>query len=152
MARATSVAILFAPLSVYYLRDASQLIALPKSLDLGIIAVPAVLSGLVLSAGSNLKGGNKEAIQVVQKFILVIVLITIFLPTIYAVEIMGGIRIWSFEFTQAGWSRGSMFLIASLAFYGSIIFFIIALVDLVFAVFGISLSKTADASIESPPS
>ena len=152
MARASSLAILFAPLSVYYLHGASQSTARPQSLDLGIITVSAVLGGLVLNAGSNLKGGNKEAIQVAQKFILVVVLMTIFLPSIYAVEIMGGIKMWSFESTRAGWSRGFMFLIATLTFYGSIIFFIIALVDLVYAVFGINNSKTADAMIESPSS
>ena len=109
----------------------------------GIVAVAAALGGLVLNAGVGLKGPKKkELVQVAQKFIVVVVLMIIFLPAFYFVELMGPIDIESFEpGSPEAWVRGLFFWIGALSFLGGIGLFIIALVDLVYAMIGIESAE-----------
>lgn len=140
------------PFSFYYLEAVRRSIERSLSLDLGIVTVSAVLGGLILNAGLNLKGHRrKESTQVAQKFILVVVLMTVFLPSIHAVELMRGIDLGPPDFSSSdNFWRGIMFFIASSSFFSGIIVFIIALVDLIYTTFGVSYSETADETIVSP--
>ena len=85
--------VFFLPFALYFLIGWDQLLDRPPTLDVGIVTVAAALGGLVLNAGTNLKGSKrKETIQVVQKFIAVVVLMIIFLPALHFVELMGKYR------------------------------------------------------------
>ena len=129
----------FVPYSVYLLRGSAQFLDLPLSFELGIATVSAALGGLFLSAGLNLRGPKRlETIRVAQKFMTVAVLMIIFLPTLHFVELMNGININSFQPDELeGWVRGFFFGIATISFYGGVSVFIIALVDLIYAMIGI---------------
>ena len=85
--------VFFLPFALYFLIGWDQLLDHPPTLDVGIVTVAAALGGLVLNAGTNLKGSKrKETIQVAQKFIAVVVLMIIFLPALHFVELMGQYR------------------------------------------------------------
>ena len=109
-------------------------------MDVGVIAVAAVLAGLMLNAGIKLVGSNREVtIQVALKFIAVVILMILFGPSIYAIELLGGIDISSLELNSTdAWVRWFMFLIAALSFYVGTGLFIVALVDMAFVLFRIS--------------
>ena len=130
----------------------------PPALDVGIVTVAAALGGLVLNAGLNLQGSKrKETVQVAQKFIGVVILIIIFLPAIHFVELMGGVDLDSFEpGSSEARFRGFFFWIAAVSFYVGIALFIVALVDLVYAINGIHNVEYASqgnhgASVENHP-
>ncbi len=134
--RGISVGLFLGPLALYLLSELKGLPHTPPSLDVGIIVVAAALGCLVLNAGLNLRGPKRtETIRAAQKFIVVVILMLVFLPSIHAVEAAGGINLNSFEprVTKA-WGRGIFFWIASVSFYTAVILFITALVDLVFAI------------------
>ena len=102
--------IFFPVFSVYFLTG-DEVRAVPATLEVGVIAVAAALGGLLLNAGLNL-GGEKgrEFILVAQKFIAVVILMLIFLPTFHLVDIAGGIDVSSFEpGNSTAWGRGVMF-------------------------------------------
>ena len=111
----------------------------PPALDVGVVAVSAALGGLVLNAGLNLKGSKRrETVQVAQKFIAVVILMIVFLPALHFVELMDGIDPNSIQFDSLeAWVRGFSFWFGAIAFYAGIGLFIIALVDLVYAMIGI---------------
>ena len=111
----------------------------PPALDVGVVAVSAALGGLVLNAGLNLKGSKRrETVQVAQKFIAVVILMIVFLPALHFVELMDGINLYSFQpDSLEAWLRGFFFWVGALSFYAGIGLFIVALVDLVFAMIGI---------------
>ena len=75
--------------SIYFLTG-GEVRSVPATLEVGVIAVAAALGGLVLNAGLNL-GGEKgrEFILVAQKFIAVVILMLIFLPTLHIVDLAG---------------------------------------------------------------
>ena len=108
-------------------------------LDVGVVAVAAALGGLVLNAGLNLTGTKrKETVQVAQKFIAVVILMVIFLPALHFVDLMDGIDLNSFEpASMEAWLRGFFFWLGAISFYVGIGLFIVALVDLVYAMIGI---------------
>lgn len=110
-----------------------------QTLEVGLITIAAALGGLVLNAGVNLKGRKRrETILVAQEFIAVVILMIFFVPSLYFVELMDGIDTNSFEpGSSEAWVRGTYFWIAAASFFGGIILFIFALVDLVFAMGGI---------------
>ena len=142
-------ALFFFPLVLYFYRQWSELSERPLALDLGVVTVAAALGGLVLNAGLNLRGSKrKETVEVAQKFIAVVILFIIFLPSIHFVELMDGISLVSFEPSSVeAWFRGFFFWVAVISFYGGIPLFIIALVDLVFAMIGIHCMEYASAGI-----
>ena len=126
------------PFAFYFLIGWDRLLDRPPTLDVGIVTVAAALGGLVLNAGTNLKGSKrKETIEVAQKFIAVVVLMIIFLPALHFVELIGGIDINKFQPENAeAWARGFFFWVGAISFYLGISIFIIALVDLVYAMIG----------------
>ena len=89
--------IFFPVFSIYFLTG-GEVKSVPAMLEVGVIAVAAALGGLVLNAGLNL-GGEKgrEFTLVAQKFIAVVILMLIFLPTLHIVDLAGDIDIASFE-------------------------------------------------------
>ena len=131
--------------SIYFLTG-GEVRSVPATLEVGVIAVAAALGGLVLNAGLNL-GGEKgrEFILVAQKFIAVVILMLIFLPTLHIVDLAGDIDVSSFESDNpTAWGLGVMFWIAAASFYAGAGLFVTALVDLAYAVFG--LGGTGNAS------
>ena len=124
---------------VFYFLTGGELFERPPALDVGIVTVSAALGGLVLNAAMNMKGPRrKETVQVAQKFIAVVILMIIFLPSLHFVEVMGGVNPDSFQPNSLeAWVRGFFFWIGALSFYGGVALFIIALADLAYALLGI---------------
>ena len=130
--------IFFPVFSIYFLTG-GEVRSVPATLEVGVIAVSAALGGLVLNAGLN-RGGERgrEFIPVAQKFIAVVILMLIFLPTVHIVGLEGDIDVSSFEPTDpAAWVRGVTFWVAAACFYAGTGLFVTALVDLAYAVFGL---------------
>lgn len=127
--------VFFVPFVLYFLIGPGDVLDRPPTLDVGVVTVAVALGGLVLNAGTNLKGSKrKETIQVAQKFIAVVILMIIFLPALHFVELMDGIDLNEFQPDSAeAWVRGFFFWIGAISFYAGISWFIIALVDLVYA-------------------
>ena len=134
----------FIPFVIYFLTG-GELLDRPPALDVGVVTVSAALGGLVLNAGLNLKGSKrKETVQVAQKFIAVVILMIIFLPALHFVELMDGIDLDSFQpESLEAWVRGFFFWLGAVSFYLGISLFIIALVDLVYAMLGIGSMEHA---------
>ena len=111
----------------------------PPALDVGVVTVAAALGGLVLNAGLNLTGSKrKETVQVAQEFIAVVILMIIFLPALHFVELMNGINLNTFKPDSIeAWGRAFFFWVGAISFYSGICLFIIALVDLGYAMIGI---------------
>lgn len=129
----------FLPLAFYVLQGMDQLLNRPQALDVGVVAVAAALGGLVLNAGLNLKSPKREKVILVsQEFIAVVILMLLFVPSLYYVELMNGIDTNAFEpDSLEAWVRAFFFWTAVASFFGGIMLFIIALVDLAFAMGGI---------------
>ena len=141
--------ILYLPFALYHLLGLGQLVDRPPALDVGVVAVAAALGGLVLNAGLNLTGPKrKETVQVAQKFITVVILMVIFLPALHFVDLMNGIDLNSFEpGSIEAWVRAFFFWLGAVSFYVGIGLFIVALVDLVYAIIG--MENMGDVSKES---
>ena len=136
----------YLPLFIYTLlgrRD--ELLDSPVAFDVGIVTVSAAFGGLILNAGLRLTGPKREeTIEVAQKFIVVVVLMIIFLPSIYFVGLMGDIDINAFKpGSLEAWIRAFFFAVAAISFYVGIGLFIVAIVDLVFAIQGIGDTKNS---------
>ena len=145
--RALSLLILYVPFAFYYLSGLGQLLDRPPALDVGVITVAVALGGLVLNAGLSLTGPKrKETVEVARKFIAVVILMVILLPALHFVTLMGGISISSFEpdSTEA-WVRGLFFWLGAISFYLGIALFIIAMVDLAYAMRGIEIVEDSSA-------
>ena len=135
----------FVPAFLYYYlggQNYSQITI--QTLLAGTIAVSAALGGLVLNAGLNIDGPKrKQTIRVATEFVLAVVFMVIFLPSLHIVEILGGVDPYSFEFGSAkAWVVGSYFWLAAISFYIGISLFILALVDLPYALIGIENAKS----------
>lgn len=128
----------FIPFVLYYLIGWGQLLDRPPVLDVGVVTVSAALGGLVLNAGLNLTGSKrKETVQVAQKLIAVVILMVIFLPALHFVDLLGGIDLDSFQPNSfKSWVRAFFFWIGAISFYVGIGLFIVALVDLAYAMIG----------------
>lgn len=137
--RTLSLVFFFLPFALYFLTGLGQLLERPPALDVGVVTVAAALGGLVLNAGLNLTGSKrKETVQVAQKFIAVVILMVIFLPSLHFVELLNGIDLNSFKPDSVeAWTRAFFFCTGAFTFYFGIFLFIIALVDLAFAMIGI---------------
>ena len=107
----------FIPFAFYSL-TAGELFERPPALDVGIVTVSAALGGLVLNAAMNMKGPRRnETVHVAQKFIAVVIMMIIFLPSLHFVELMGGINLDSFQpDSLEAWVRGSYFWVGALSF------------------------------------
>ena len=135
----------FFPLAYYFLLSLEQTPNRPQVFDLGIITVSVALGGLVLNAGLMARGlKRQELIGVAQKFIAVVILMLIFLPALHFVELIGGVNIFSFEpESLVAWVRGFFFWLGAISFYVGISIFIVALVDLVYAMIGLGIEGTS---------
>lgn len=144
--RKICLVLFFIPFILYFLIGWGQLLDRPPALDVGVVTISAALGGLVLNAGLNLTGfKRKETVQVAQKFIAVVILMIIFLPALHFVELMNGIDLDSFEPNSFGaWVRAFFFWVGALSFYVGIGLFIVALVDLAYAMIG--MENMGDAS------
>ena len=138
-------AFFFPPLAYYLLFEWIPLQDRPQGLDLGVATVAAALGGLVLNAGLNLKGcKRKETILVAQKFIVVVIMMILFVPTLYFVELLDGVDTNVVEPDRLLAGTRAVFLwLAAILFYGGIILFLFTLVDLAFAMVGIHKDKYA---------
>ena len=87
-----------------------------------------------------------------QKFIVVVILMIIFLPALHFVELMNGIDLDSFKpDSLEAWFRGFFFWVGAISFYVGISLFIIALVDLVYAMIGIESVESASEETNEVP-
>ena len=114
---------------------------LPPALEFEVVVIAAALGGLVLNAGVSsglpCESLRREFIAVAQKFIVVVILGIIFPPIMLFVDFFGGVDIMSFEpGNPSGWVLGPLFLFGMFSFFASVSLFIVALVDLVYAMRG----------------
>ena len=132
--------IFFPMVSLYFLRlDRTEGIA--SSLEFGVVTISTVLGGLVLNAGlsSSLPCvRRREFISVARKFIIVVILMIISGPTVRFVDLAGGVDTMSFERGGlSAWGLWMLFWIGGFSFFAGVSFFIVALVDLVYAMIGL---------------
>ena len=127
--------VVFFVLSVsYLLPEWSDFQDHPPTLAVGIAIAAAVLGGLAFNVGVRLRGRKrKEIIRVAQLFIVAVILIILSLPTQQFDESLNGLEPGSLETGI----RGFFFWIAAASFFGGILLFIGALVDLAFTISGI---------------
>lgn len=124
---------------------------IPAVAQFSIVAVAPTLGGLVLTAASVLPKSDKQLqlMRVSQKFIVATVLFIIFLPSFLIVDLLQGINITSFTFSNfrygQDWARGIYFWLAVPCFYGGTALFLWALRDLVYVLMGL-----ASANEEAP--
>ena len=139
-ARWLCLVLFFLPFAIYLLEGWDQLQDRPQALDVGVVAVAAALGGLVLNAGLNLKGDKRrETILVAQKFIIVVIMMILFVPALHFVGLIDGVDTNAVELDslQAG-AREFFFWLSAALFYGGTVLFIVALVDLAYAMVGIA--------------
>ena len=129
--------VLVPAVSVYFL-GVDPIEGISPALEFGVVAVAATLGGLVLNAGLSsgvsCESLRREFIAVAQKFIVVVILAIIFPPIMWYVDSAGGADLTSFEPSDAsGWVLGALLLFGMFSFFAGVTFFIVALVDLVYA-------------------
>ena len=131
----------FFPVFVVYLLSSDRMGDVPPALEFGVVVIAAALGGLVLNAGVS--SGvpckqRREFIAVAQKFVVVVILGIIFPPIMWFVDFFGGVDIMSFEpGNPSGWVLGPLSWIGVSSFFAGVTFFIVALVDLVYAMIGL---------------
>lgn len=130
--------LLLPPFTIYFLvGDLYK--TTPAVAQFSIVAVAPTLGGLVLAAASALEKSDKrlQLIRVSQKFIVATVLFIIFVPSLLIVDLLHGINITSFTFSNLrdgqAWARGIYFWLAVPCFYGGTALFLWGLRDLVYA-------------------
>lgn len=142
--------LLLPPFTIYFLVG-DMYKTIPAVAQFSIVAVAPTLGGLVLTAASALEKSDKrlQLIRVSQKFIVATVLFIIFVPSLLIVDLLHGINITSFTFSNlhdpVAWARGIYFWLAVPCFYGGTALFLWGLRDLVYVLMGL-----ASAS-EQPP-
>ncbi len=132
--------------SVYFL-DMDRIGDIPPALEFGVVGIAAALGGLVLNAGLSsglpCESLRREFIAVAQKFIVVVILGIIFPPIMQYVDSAGGADLTSFDPGDAsGWVLGALLLFGMFSFFAGMTFFIVALVDLVYAMIGLGKSSS----------
>ncbi|MFA4826629.1 MAG: hypothetical protein WC593_15885 [Methanoregula sp.] len=128
--------IVFVPLSIYLLTNESNQSVSPV-VKFSLIAVAPTLGGLVLSAASNIKGNPKkrsELIRVAQKLISATILLILFVPFLYMVDLLKGIDVNSIDiYDVEAWFRGIYFWLGALCFFGGMLLFLWGVTDFIFA-------------------
>lgn len=137
--------VFFPAVSVYFL-DMDRIGDIPPALGFGVVGIAAALGGLVLNAGVSsglpCESLRREFIAVAQKFIVVVILGIIFPPIMLFVDFFGGVDIASFEpGDPSWWVLWPLLLIGMFSFSAGMTFFIVALVDLVYAIMGLGKSS-----------
>jgi hypothetical protein len=124
--------VLFLPLSIYVLINELS-VTDSKVAQLSIVAMAPTLGGLVLAAASRSEW-QTELVRVARKFILATVLFIIVIPSLFVVDRMSGIDIYSGDrLALKDWVRGSYFWLAAPCFFVGISLFLVGLIDLMFA-------------------
>ena len=144
--------VFFLPLAFYLLRGWDRLLDRPQALDVGIVAISAALGGLVLNAGLGLTSPKREEVVLVaQEFIGVVILMILFVPSLFYLELTA-IDISSFKpGSLDAWVELFFFSVAAICFYGGVSLFIFALVDLAFAMAGVGDPKYASPGERETP-
>ena len=138
--------VFFPVVSVYFL-DMDRIGDIPPALEFGAVGIAAALGGLVLNAGVSsgvsCESLRREFIAVAQKFIVVVILGIIFPPIMLFVDFFGGGDIASFEpGDPSWWVRWPLLLFGMFSFFAGVSIFIVALVDLVYAMMGLDKSSS----------
>lgn len=129
-----------------YLLSSDSVGDLPPALEFGLVGIAAALGGLVLNAGLSsglpCESLRREFIAVAQKFIVVVILGIIFPPIMLFVDFFGGIDITSLEPGDSSlWLLGPLFF-GMFSFFAGVSLFIVALVDLVYAMMRLGKSSS----------
>ena len=129
-----------------YLQSSDSIGDIPPALEFGVVGIAAALGGLVLNAGLSsglpCESLRREFIAVAQKFIVVVILGIIFPPIMWFVDFFGGVDLTSFEPSDpSGWVLWALFWIGGASFFVGVSLFIVALVDLVYAMRGLGKSS-----------
>ena len=124
-----------------YLLSSDSVGDIPPALEFGVVVIAAALGGLVLNAGVSsglLCKQRREFVAVAQKFIIVVILGIIFPPIVWFVDSAGGVDIMSFEPGDSSWwVLWPLLLFGMFSFFAGVTFFVVALVDLFYAMIGL---------------
>ena len=137
--------VFFLVISVYLL-SSDSIGDIPPALEFGVVGIAAALGGLVLNAGLSsglpCESLRREFIAVAQKFIVVVILGIIFPPIMLFVDSAGGVDLMSFEPGDSSWwVLGPLLLFGMFSFFAGVSIFIVALVDLVYAMMRLGKSS-----------
>lgn len=128
---ALCLVVFFVPIVSYLLPERINFQDYPPALPVGTAVVAAVLGGLVFNVGVKLKGRKrKETIRVAQLFIVAVILIILSLPTQQFDKSLDSLEPGGLETGI----RGLFYWIAAASFFGGILLFISALIDLAFTI------------------
>ena len=146
MVRGVCGFVFFLVVSVYLL-SSDSIGDIPPALEFGVVGIAAALGGLVLNAGLSsglpCESLRREFIAVAQKFIVVVILGIIFPPIMWFVDFFGGVDLTSFEPGDSSlWVLGPLLLFGMFSFFAGVVFFIVALVDLVYAMMRLGKSSS----------
>ena len=128
-----------------YLLSSDSIGDIPPALEFGVVGIAAALGGLVLNAGLSssvsCESLRREFIAVAQKFIVVVILGIVFPPIMLFVDFLGGVDITSLETGDSSlWVLGPL-LFGMFSFFAGVSLFIVALVDLVYAMMDLGKSS-----------
>jgi hypothetical protein len=137
--------LLFLAFTIYFLVGDEQYKTIPTVAQFSIVAVAPTLGGLILAAAAALKESDSRRLQLIrisQKFIVATVLFIIFVPSLVMVNVLHGINVTSFSFSNlrdsTAWARGIYFWLAVPCFYSGLVLFLWGLRDLVHALMGLA--------------
>ena len=146
MVRGVCGFVFFLVVSVYLL-SSDSIGDIPPALEFGVVGIAAALGGLVLNAGLSsglpCESLRREFIAVAQKFIVVVILGIIFPPIMLFVDSAGGVDLMSLEpGDPSWWVLWPLLLFGMFSFFAGVVFFIVALVDLVYAMMRLGKSSS----------
>ena len=138
--------VVFFPGICAYILSSDSIGDIPGTLGFGVATIAAALGGLVLNAGLSssvsCESLRQEFIAVAQKFIVVVILGIIFPPIVWFVDFLGGVDIASFEpGNPSWWMLWPLLLFGMFSFFAGVSIFIVALVDLVYAMMRLGKSR-----------
>lgn len=127
------VAVILATLFALYVLIPNPKVTLPSGLQFNVIAISAILGGLVLAGASNQRITDKthdKLMSVAQMLIAATILLLIFTGLFFWVESTGGIDTNTPDYSREGILRAVFFYSAAISFYAGIFLFSLALIDL----------------------
>ena len=138
--------LVFFPGICAYILSSDSIADIPGTLEFGVVTIAAALGGLVLNAGLSsgvsCESLRQEFIALAWKFIIVVILGIIFPPIVWFVDFLGGVELASFEpGDPSWWVLGPLLLFGMFSFFAGVSIFIVALVDLVYAMRGLGKSS-----------
>ena len=129
-----------------YLLSSDRMGDIPPTLEFVVVGIAAALGGLVLNAGVSSGVSCKqrsEFIAVAQKFVVVVILGIIFPPIVWFVDLVADVGdVMLFDpGNPYGWVLGPLSWIGSFSFFVGVSLFIVALVDLFYAMMGLGEAR-----------